>query len=242
LEFSTEIQRALLPQRAPTIPGLEIAAFSRPANIISGDYFDFFQFKGGSPGLVVADVVGHGFSASLLMSSLQSALHTLAMDNRSVINIIQRINQYYLHNINLTTFITVFLGQYDPDQQVLTYCNAGHNPPLLFRRQADGKASFSWLLPTAAAVGLVEEYKVRSEQVVLLRNDILLLYTDGVTELNSPNQEEFGKERLAGLVAQNADVSAPDLISAIRKELDAFSGRKPPKDDLTIIAVRVIAQ
>lgn len=242
LEFSTEIQRALLPQQVPSIPGLEIAAFSRPASIVSGDYFDFFQFKGGSPGFVIADVAGHGFSASLLMSSLQTALQTLAMDNASVTDVVRRINQYYLHNINLTTFITLFLGEYDPNQQLLTYTNAGHNPPLLLRQPAGGKASVNWLNPTAAAIGLVEEYKVRSEQVTLQQYDMLLLYTDGVTELNSPNQEEFGKERLAGLVAQNAGGSAPDLLSAIRKELDAFSGGKPPTDDLTIIAVRVIAQ
>ena len=165
LEYSSEIQRALLPQQTPDIPGLEIAAYSRPAQIVGGDYFDFFQYEGGSHGLVVADVSGHGFSSSLLMSSLQTALHTLASDNHSLTEVIQRINHYYLHNVNLTTFITLFLGQYDPRQQVLTYVNAGHNPPILFHRQADGNGSTTWLCPTAAAVGLVEEYKVRSEQI-----------------------------------------------------------------------------
>src|SRR5512136_1104089 len=92
LEFSSEIQRALLPQQAPNFPGLDLAAYSRPAQIVGGDYFDFFQFSEGSYGLVVADVSGHGFSSSLLMSSLQTALHTLASDNHSVTEVIQRIN------------------------------------------------------------------------------------------------------------------------------------------------------
>lgn len=241
LEFSSEIQRALLPQQAPNFPGLDLAAYSRPAQIVGGDYFDFFQFTEGSYGLVVADVSGHGFSSSLLMSSLQTALHTLASDNHSVIEVIQRINQYYLHNVNLTTFITIFLGQYDPKNQVLTYVNAGHNPPIFFHRQADGNGSTTWLCPTAAAVGLVEQYKVRSEQVTLQPDDMLLLYTDGVTETTGSNQEEFGLDRLTRLVLENAGLSAIDLVSAIRNELDDFSAGKPPADDLTVVAGRVWA-
>jgi sigma-B regulation protein RsbU (phosphoserine phosphatase) len=242
LEFSSEIQRALLPQQAPNIPRLEIAAYSRPAQIVGGDYFDFFQFNEGSHGLVVADVSGHGFSSSLLMSSLQTALHTLASDNLSVTEVIQRINQYYLHNVNLTTFITIFLAQYEPKQQVLTYCNAGHNPPILFHRQTDGHRSTTWLCPTAAAVGLVEEYKVRSEQVALQPDDILLLYTDGLTEATGSSLEEFGPDRLSRLVAENAGLSAHDLISVVRNEVDQFTSGKPPADDVTVVAGRVLAQ
>src|SRR5271157_4466784 len=138
LEFSSEVQRALLPQQVPSIPGLDIAAFSRPAQIVGGDYFDFIQFRNGTYGLVIADVMGHGVSASLLMSSLQTALHTLIPDNDSASEVIQRVNRYYLHNVNLTTFVTAFLGQFDPVRGVLAYCNAGHNPPLFYRAQPDG--------------------------------------------------------------------------------------------------------
>jgi sigma-B regulation protein RsbU (phosphoserine phosphatase) len=239
LEFSSEIQRALLPQQAPSIPGLDIAAYSRPAQIIGGDYFDFFQFSGGSFGLVVADVIGHGFSASLLMSSLQTALQTLALDNDSVAEVISRINRYYLHNVNLTTFITIFLGQYDPGRHILTYCNAGHNPPILYRRLADGKGSTHWLQPTAAAVGLVEEYKVRSEQITLQPDDTILLYTDGVTEATNPNQEEFGPERLMNLVLENASLSAQELVLVVRKSLADFCAGRSPADDLTVVTVKV---
>ena len=241
LEFSSEIQRALLPHQPPNIPGLDIAAYSRPAQIVGGDYFDFFQFMEGSYGLVVADVSGHGFSASLLMSSLQTALHTLALDSNSVTEVIQRINQYYLHNVNLTTFITLFLGQYDSKEQLLTYCNAGHNPPLLFQWQADGDGTITLLRPTEAAVGLVEEYKVLSKQVMLQPGDILLLYSDGVTEATGSNQEEFGLDRLTRLVQENTGLSAHKLVSAVRNEMDDFSAGMSPADDVTLVAGRVLA-
>jgi sigma-B regulation protein RsbU (phosphoserine phosphatase) len=239
LEFSSEIQRAYLPQEAPAIPGLDIAAFSRPAQIIGGDYFDFFRFGNGAHGLVIADVMGHGVSASLLMSSLQTALHTLIPDTASASNVIQRVNHYYLHNVNLTTFVTVFLGQFDPDRRILTYCNAGHNPPLLYRKQANGNAPVSWLRPTGAAVGLVEEYKLRTEQVTLQEGDIVLLYTDGLTEAANPQGHPFGNDRLAELVTQNASLSAQNLIAALRKGLTEFIGGASLADDVTMVVCKV---
>ncbi len=239
LEFSAEVQRALLPQQAPAIPGLDIAAFSRPAQIIGGDYFDFFKFRNHTHGMVIADVMGHGVSASLLMSSLQTALHTLIPDADSAAEVIRRVNHYYLHNINLTAFVTVFLGQYDPNAHELVYCNAGHNPPLLYRKQPDQNGQATWLRPTGAAIGLVEEYKLRSDKIFLQEGDILLLYTDGLTEATNPNGEELGRERLPGLIAENANLSARDMISALRKGLADFTGGGILADDLTMVVCKV---
>ena len=236
LEFSSEIQRALLPQKAPEIPGLEIGAFSRPAQIIGGDYFDFFQFKNGAHGFAIADVSGHGFSSSLLMSSLQTALHTISAESDSVAEVIQRINKYFLHNVNLTTFLTLFIGKYEPDRHRLTYSNAGHNPPLLYHR--NGKDSFNWLSPTGAAVGLMEDYKIGTGLVVLQPEDILFLYTDGVTELMNPSREFFGPNRLADMVATNSALPAQELVSALRRGLDDFQQGEVLTDDVTMVAVK----
>jgi sigma-B regulation protein RsbU (phosphoserine phosphatase) len=239
LEFSSEIQRALLPQQDPAIPGLEIAAFSRPAQIIGGDYFDFFQFHNGAHGLVIADVMGHGVSASLLMSSLQTALHTLVPDADSPSEVMQRVNRYYLHNVNLTTFVTVFLGQFDPATQMLTYCNAGHNPPLLYRQGTNGDGQASWLQPTGAAIGVVEDYAIRAEQVGLQAGDILLLYTDGLTEAINPGQEQLGKDRLAQLITRNASLPVRDLVASVRQELADFIEGGTLADDETILVCKV---
>ncbi|MGD0611492.1 MAG: PP2C family protein-serine/threonine phosphatase [Anaerolineales bacterium] len=240
LEFSSEVQRALLPQQVPSIPGLDIAAFSRPAQIVGGDYFDFFQFRDSSYGLVIADVMGHGVSASLLMSSLQTALHTLIPDNDSASEVIQRVNRYYLHNVNLTTFVTAFLGQFDPGRGVLAYCNAGHNPPLFYQAQPDGKGETSWLMPTGAAIGLVEEYKLRLEEVTLRSGDIVLLYTDGMTEATNPLGEEFGRERLAELLTRNADRSSRDVVSALRTGLNDFIAGAALADDVTMVVCKFL--
>src|SRR6185295_7855991 len=168
LELSQVVQRALLPQRVPNISGVELAAFNRPSEIIGGDYFDFFQFRDGTHGIVIADVSGHGVSAGMLMSSLQTALRTMAPDTDSPAEILERINRFYIHNINFTTFVTVFLARYDSDKRELTYVNSGHNPPDLFRKR---DAEIIWLMPTAAAVGLMEDYHPETKSVTLAEGD-----------------------------------------------------------------------
>src|SRR5215216_1021856 len=214
LELSQVVQRALLPQRVPTIRGVELAAFSRPSEIIGGDYFDFFQFRDGTHGLVIADVSGHGVSAGMLMSSLQTALRTMAPDTDVPAEILERINRFYIHNINFTTFVTVFLARFDPTTLTLTYVNAGHNPPAV-RRNSD--STITWLRPTAPAIGLAEDFHARMETMSFEEGDSLLLYTDGVTEVLNISNEQFGQERLAQLVQQHADRPAPDLLQAVRQ-------------------------
>jgi len=237
LELSQVVQRALRPRETPRIPGVDLAAFSRPAQIIGGDYFDFFKFRDGAHGMVIADVEGHGVSSSMLMSSLQSVLHTLVPDNDSPIPVLERINRFYIHNINLTTFVTVFLSRYDPQLHQLTYASAGHNPPLLLH--VNGRNDLSWLRPTAAAIGLMEEYHVRAETITLSQGDILLLYTDGVTEATNAGNEPFGLDRLVAAVQENAGLSAQDLLRAVRQSLQAFCAEKQLEDDITLLVCKV---
>jgi sigma-B regulation protein RsbU (phosphoserine phosphatase) len=236
LELSQIVQRALLPHRAPVIAGVDIAAFSRPAEIIGGDYFDFFKFKDGTHGLVIADVSGHGVSAGMLMSSLQTALQTMAPDTDSPAEILERINRFYIHNIRFTTFVTVFLARYDSSNRMLTYVNSGHNPPAIFHRNELG---IEWLTRTAPAIGLAEEYFPRTETVKLSEGDTLLLYTDGVTEALNLDTEQFGTERLAQFVQNAADLSASDMLQVVRQGITAYSGDVPLADDLTLVALKV---
>lgn len=236
LELSQIVQRALLPQRVPEIKGVELAAFSRPSEIIGGDYFDFFQFRDGTHGLVIADVSGHGVSAGMLMSSLQMAIRTMAPETDSPAEVLERINRFYIHNIHFTTFVTVFLACFDPDTLTLSYVNAGHNPPAV-RRKSD--ATITWLKPTAPAIGLAEEFHPRLESISFAQGDSLLLYTDGVTEVLNISNEMFGQERLAELVQQYADRTAPDLLQAVRRALSTFGGNQPLVDDVTMVALKV---
>jgi sigma-B regulation protein RsbU (phosphoserine phosphatase) len=242
LELSTKVQQALLPQQAPEITGLELAAFSRPAEIVGGDYFDFFRFRDGAHGLVIGDVAGHGMSTSLLMASLQASLQTLVLDHEAPAEVMRRLNRLFYHNIRMTSFVTLFLARFDSQINILTYCNAGHNPPLLFRTQSSGKEPLSWLSPTGAAIGLVDEFQFGTETVTLAPGDVLLLYTDGVTEAMNPQEEEFGQERLAKLVRRGSQWSAQELVREVRHHLQEFTHGQPPADDTTMIAWRTKEQ
>jgi sigma-B regulation protein RsbU (phosphoserine phosphatase) len=236
LELSQVVQRALFPQRMPVIAGLELAAFSRPAEIIGGDYFDFFKFHDGSHGLVIADISGHGVSAGMLMSSLQTAIQTMAPDTDSPAEILERINRFYIHNINFTTFVTVFLAKFDTNSRTLTYVNSGHNPPAIFRK-SEGRVN--WLTRTAPAIGLDEHYSPKMVSLKLLNGDVLLLYTDGLTEALNNEMEQFGVERLVEFLQNAADLSVSDMLQVVRKGVSAYGGDLPLADDLTLVAMKV---
>lgn len=236
LSLSAVVQRALLPQQIPVIPDFNLAAFSRPAQIIGGDYFDFLKFRDGAYGLIIADAVGHGISASILMSRFQTALRTLVPEKVSPVEVLERINHIILHNINYVTFVTAFLCRFDPATHVLTYSNAGQNPPLLYHKR-DGKVG--WLTATGPALGIIESYFLGAESVALAEGDLLLFYTDGITEATNPQKEAFGQDRLAALVGENSDLSVQNLVRLIRQAVEDFSGGHPLEDDITLIAGRV---
>ena len=237
LELSQIVQRALLPQQVPSIPSYDIAAFSRPAQIVTGDYFDFLNFEDGTHGLVLADVSGHGVSAGMLMSSLQTVFHTLAPETDSPVDVLKRINRLYIHNINFSTFVTIFFARFDPRTRMLSYASAGHNPPLLYRGSSK---AVTWLKPTGAAIGLMEDYRQHLESVELTPGDILLLYTDGIVEaLNPLGNEPFGYDRLVEVIQQNEDLPANELLQRIRQSLTDFTQGSLLADDVTLILCKV---
>jgi sigma-B regulation protein RsbU (phosphoserine phosphatase) len=230
------IQRALLPQQVPIIRGVEVAAFSRPSEIIGGDYFDFFRFRDGAHGLVIADVSGHGVSAGMFMSSLQTAIQTMAPYADSPAEMLERINRFYIHNINFTTFVTVFLARFDPATLTLTYVNAGHNPPAVYR---SGNHAIQWLMPTAPAIGLAEAFFPRTESVTLSKGDSVLLYTDGVTEVLNTSNEQFGHARLGEFFLQSTHLAAPSILQSVLQQASAFGSNQSLADDLTMVALKI---
>jgi sigma-B regulation protein RsbU (phosphoserine phosphatase) len=237
LELSQIIQRAMLPQQVPSIPKYDIAAFSRPAQIVTGDYFDFLHFEDGTHGFVVADVSGHGVSAGMLMSSLQTVFHTLTPETDSPVDVLKRINKLYVHNISFSTFVTIFFARLDPHTRMLSYANAGHNPPLLHRRSTE---ETSWLKPTGAAIGLVSDYPYRMESIELGEGDTLILYTDGIIEAVGPDgNEQFGYDRLLEVVHQYEASPANELSQKIRQALNDFTQGAVLEDDVTIVVCKI---
>jgi sigma-B regulation protein RsbU (phosphoserine phosphatase) len=239
LELAQRVQKTLLPQEAPNIPGLEIAAFSRPAQIVGGDYFDFVESDGGTYYLAIADVAGHGVSASLHMASIQTMLRATVPLNHSPAEVVRQMQKLFIHNIRFTTFVTFFIGAFDPATKTLTYCNAGHNPPMVMRAQEDGSGSTVWLYPTGAALGLVEEAEFAERTLDLYGGDLLVMYTDGVTEAVSPEYQEYGDERLALTVERLRQCPAVEVVRGIREGLRGFSAGVPPADDTTVVVCKV---
>ena len=239
LDLAQEVHKSLMPQKAPEVPGLDFAAYSRPAQIIGGDLFDFFTFQDGAQGFAIADVAGHCVSAGLLMAGLQTALRTLVPLHRAPAEVIRRVNDLFCHNVSFTTFASIFLGAFNPATHVLSYSNAGHNPPLVIHTQGADQQAVGWLSPTGAAIGLVEEATFGEGTVTLLPGDILLLYTDGVTEATNQRSEEFGTQRLASFFQQRSHQPARDLVRALRDELQDFAGGLPLADDTTILVCRI---
>ena len=236
LELSQVIQRGLLPQHVPSIEGMNLAAFNRPAQIVGGDYFDFVDFKDGKHGLVMADVSGHGVSAGMFMSSLQTAFHTLVPELDSPLDVLERINRLYIQTINFATFVTIFFGKYDPQTRTLSYANAGHSSAYLHRVATDREI---WLRPTGPAIGLTEGFTIRREEIQLEPGDILLLYTDGITEATNHQGILWGEDKLAEIIRQNADSSAGQLIQKIVVALKDYTNGSPLDDDVTLVISKV---
>lgn len=234
LELAHKVHKALLPQELPQIPGLQLAAFIQPADIVGGDYFDFFRFRDGALGVAIADVMGKGLPASMLMASLQASLRILVPENTCPATVLQRLNGLFCHNVHLIKFITIFLGRLDPATHELEYCNAGHNPPLLLR--GNNRDDRYWLQPTGAAIGLAESFDYHAATVTLTPGDVFMLYTDGVTEAMNTAHEEFGDQRLAEIAARHHAASPQIAIRELRTALQTFIGKQMFSDDVTIVA------
>lgn len=235
LELSAKVQKALLPNVLPKIQNVEVAAFSQPARIVGGDYFDFLRCKDGAHALVIADVMGKGMPASMLMASLQASLRIIAPESNEPADIVSRLNHLFCHNIRLTNFVTLFLAKFDETTRTLMYCNAGHNPPLIQRNNG----AVEYMNPTGAAIGLVEQTAFEQGQFKLEAGDRVLLYTDGVVESFSPEKEIFGEERLEEYFRSSAGKSSQQIINGLKEILRTFTGNAAPADDTTIIALSV---
>ncbi len=234
LALSQKVQQALLPQVLPSIPSVDIAAYSQPARIVGGDYFDFLRFGDGTHAVMIADVMGKGMPASMLAASLQASLRIIAPESSEPAEVVSRLNHLFCHNVHLTNFVTLFLAKIDVAARTLTYCNAGHNPPLVARVDT----TIESLDPTGAAVGLVKQSRFEQEVVELRVGDMVLLYTDGVVESQDRGGEFFGDDRLKEVLRSPSHRTAQGVITQLKDALHGFSGTGVPSDDTTFIALR----
>jgi len=238
LELAIKVQRALLPHTTPSLQGWEVAAFSQPASVVGGDYFDFVHFSDGSQGIVIADVMGKGMPASMLMANLQASIRIIIPESRSPREAVERLNRLFRHNVALTKFVSVFVGHLEIGSGRLTYVNCGQNPPFLVMRRPGQGPSFTPLSPSGPAIGIVEHPTFEEREVVIPKGGALILYTDGVVEARSASAEEFGEERLKGSVGDSLTGSAQELTQRVRDQLQKFTSGADLHDDTTLVVFR----
>jgi len=234
LELAAKVQRQLLPYEIPVLPGMQIAAHTEPAQVVGGDYFDFFSYPDGAQGVVIADVMGKGLSASMLMSNLQASLRILGPEYTSLDALADRLNQLFRSNLKLISFISLFLVRIDVESGILQYCNAGHNPAIWWEASS---GTIHWLKPTGPAIGLTQSAQFKSKELRYGPGDLLLLYTDGLVEARNPGDEEFGKERVIAYVKEHLRQPVNLFLTGLRETAREFAGKFD--DDVTLIVIKI---
>jgi phosphoserine phosphatase RsbU/P len=234
IEEARTIQEGFLPKEIPQLAGYAIAAAWQPARVVGGDYFDVLPFGSDAVGICIADVAGKGMPAAMLMSNLQAGVRGLASPSLTPEGLCERLNALICRNIAADRFITFFYAELDGPSRRLRYVNAGHNAPIVIRR--DG--SHTRLDEGGGVLGVFQMQKFEGGTAALAAGDRVLLFTDGVTEARSPEGEEFGEARLVRLLLDKADANAQELQRAILAEAGRFC-RGNWDDDATLIVVSV---
>ncbi|MEW6365434.1 MAG: SpoIIE family protein phosphatase [Acidobacteriota bacterium] len=252
VEIAKEVQAHLFPQSMPPMNTLDYTGICRAARGVGGDYYDFIPLGHDRLGLALGDISGKGISASLLMATLQALLRSHApLRGDSVDTLIAIVNRLMYGSTDGSKYATFFYGLYDDVRRTLTYVNAGHNPPMLFRAvgRAGGDAQhelqpatgfqFIRLGTGGMVVGLFPDAGYQQETVQLLPGDVLVVFTDGIAEAMDAAGDEFGEERLAGLIAMHAQGSPVEIRDRILGEVERFAGEAPQYDDQTLVVAKV---
>jgi sigma-B regulation protein RsbU (phosphoserine phosphatase) len=234
LQLASEIQQRFQPTQAPQVSGYELQGISFPCYEIGGDYYDFIKREDGRLIITLGDVSGKGTAAALLMSSLHAAVHAQAASHSSLVDTISSVNNYLADNIPSNRFITLFYAELDPETGGLSFINAGHNPPLIVHSAGTVENLAAGGLP----LGIRPNADYREGHTQLQPSDVLVIYSDGVSEAQSPQGEEFGTERLYQVVSRNLDASAAGIRDRIEAALTKWAQGTPAADDITLVIVK----
>ena len=266
LEIATSVQQRLFPQSPPDVGRVELSGVCHPARGVGGDYYDFILLGPGRVGIAVADVAGKGISAALLMSTVQASLRSQAPSvNGNLTGLVCSMNRLLHVSTDASAYATFFYAQYDEERGLLTYVNAGHNPPILVRAAAAtraqgatravaagdraalkteikmdaGQPEISLLWTGGPIIGAFDTSDYEQETIQVYEDDLLVAYTDGVTEALNPEGEEFGEARLHSIIAGGAQLSAHGLTMRIVETVREFCRDTPQHDDLTLVVMKV---
>ncbi|WP_298818173.1 GAF domain-containing SpoIIE family protein phosphatase [Chloroflexus sp.] len=241
LDLASEIQASFLPDCCPLIPGLQIEAFYRAARQVGGDFYDFIEVPPTNPGgaarfgIVIADVTDKGVPAALFMALSRTLLRASAIDGRPPVAVMQRANRLILADSRAGLFVTCFYALVDPVSGHVAYANGGHNYPLLYRRAVDQVIP---LVAQGIVLGIVPDPHFTPGEITLETGDVLLFYTDGITEAMNLQRELFGDERLAATLRAASHHSPTEIVKAVLNAIQTFVGDTPQADDMTMVVIK----
>jgi phosphoserine phosphatase RsbU/P len=234
VSIGQSIQRSFLPERDPEVPNFQIAGANYASDVVGGDYYDYVRIAEGHLGIVIADVSGKGIPAALIMASFRASLIAEVRNNYSIRTILAKVNKLLWESVEAGRFVTAVYGVLDLAARRFTYANAGHNPGVLYRAAT---TQFDSLEPTGPLLGTIEAATYKERQVEIRPGDILVLYTDGITEAMNPASELFGPDRLKDVIRTRAGDSAAGILRGIRETVRAYT-EGPLRDDLALVVLK----
>ena len=239
LQQAYDIQRRLLPEKAPEVPGLDLAGYNVPCRGVGGDYYDFIPCVDGRLAVLVADVAGKGMPAAMLMSNLQARAQVLFEDPADLAATVTRLNRVLKASCPGNRFVTFFVGLIDPATGKMSYVNAGHNAPVIMHRDS----RVEHLGATGPILGILPKVEYEEKVALLDPGDVVVLFSDGVTEACRPDvDEEFGEHRLDAILAESMGATAQQIVDIVQQRWLAFTQGAPAADDVTVVVARRVAQ
>lgn len=241
LQIAAEIQRNFLPENIPKTEGFDIAAKSIMAKEVGGDFFDILPLEvipmnKNRTGVMIADVSGKGVPAALFMALSRIVVRVTATWFKKPSQVISFANPIIAENSKTGMFVTLFYGIIDKETMTLTYVNAGHNPPIVLRQKS---GEIDELTLTGVAVGALEDAKYEQQEVALSSGDVVVLYTDGITEAVNDREEMFDVSRLVEIIRRTGHLSSQEIVNEIIGAVTTFSENQPQFDDITLMVVKV---
>ncbi|MFQ6069934.1 MAG: SpoIIE family protein phosphatase [Candidatus Aminicenantales bacterium] len=234
LALAAQIQKDFLPRENPVWEHFEIAGANIPCHQVGGDYYDFIDIVPCRQGIVIADVSGKGVSASLLMASLRAALYSEVSPDYTLENMVVKLNEFVHRSSDPSRFITFFYCDLNRENGLMRYVNAGHNPPLIL----DRKGKVHRLEPCGLCLGMLPGSTYEIKEHALDVGDLMILFTDGITESRNNKDEEFEEKRLLDILKKSSKLSAPEILDRIFEEVSSFTRSAPQSDDQTVVIIK----
>jgi len=239
LQIAKDIQQFILPKESPVIENFDIVSLYRSAMEVGGDYYDYVKVSGNEIGIVIGDVSGKGVPGALIMAMVRSILQAIGMGNHSTKDVLSRLNKHVCNSLKTDMFVSIFYCILDTKNRTLTYSRAGHDPLILL---SAGKSEYELLTTNGLAIGLSDPATfsevIEEKKIQLSSHDIVVFYTDGITEAMNEKQEEFGFDKLANVITSNRALDAKGISAKIDEEVTQFVGKMHQHDDITMVVLK----